>query len=119
MSSLDDALHNLNRKALLAAETESDHAERVRDEIADVDRMHPGSDRGWRDEHKRELQKKVEGHDHRSKVWRRRAAHAAEGFLLMSQDEHSDPDFMTQHSNLISTAHTHGRVRHAEPLGED
>jgi hypothetical protein len=113
---LDDALHSLNRRSLLAAETEGEHAERLRDSIADIPRMYPGSDKGWMAGHARELQKQVEGHERRARVHRRRAEHAAAGYLLMSQDEHADHEFMGQNHSLVAQASAEGRIRTAEPL---
>jgi hypothetical protein len=114
--SLDDMLHSLNRRSLLAAETEDEHAEKLKDEIADIPRKFPGSSKAWMDEHAREKQSEARTHEHKARVYRRRAEHAGAGYLLMSRDEHTDHEFMGQHGGLVAAASAAGRLRTAEPL---
>jgi hypothetical protein len=114
--SLDEMLHSLNRRSLLLAEKEGEQAEGKRDEIAGLSTRFPGSDPGYLRDRARDLGREIEGHERAARVHRRRAAHAGEGYLLLSRDEHTDVDFMGSNQNLVARAHAEGRVRHAEPL---
>lgn len=58
-------------------------------------------------------------HERQAKAHRRRAEHAAAGFLLDGPDERTDAEYQKAHAELIGMAHRTGRVRHTEESLDD
>jgi hypothetical protein len=117
MCCLNDQLSNFERHSALAAHASAEAAEKARD------RKRAARSNGQMDgpaEHRRVVEAQYDAeiahHEKMSRVHRRRQEHAAAGFLLHSQDESRDAEYMRTHGALFNEARRAGRVRYGEEI---
>lgn len=107
------------RKWTMAAAEHEEAAEKARTEKHRVLSMQVGIP----DEHRRRLEAThdatIRRHASQAKVNRRRAEHAANGYLLHSPSESGDADYMREHSDLIGCAQRTGRMRQTDERLDD
>jgi hypothetical protein len=108
--SFEDELHSLERGERLTAERYDASNEAARDELAGLPKYWPGS----MGPPEREIQRckdAIGASERGAQVSRRRADHASAGYMLLTEDEHCDQEYMQKYSGLISEAHKRGRAK--------
>jgi hypothetical protein len=108
-------LHSLERSERLTAERYDAEVESARDDLADLPRLWAGPLPPPEGE-VRKCQGRIDENENHALVSRRRADHAAAGFLFLSEDEHRDADYMGKYQPLVSEGHRRGRVRHGAAI---
>lgn len=99
--------------SLQAAEHE-EGAERARDKKQREMGMHANAPEEARGRMEGVHDAEIARHESQARIYRRRAAHAAEGFLLASPDEVRDAEYQRHHSELIAMAQRTGRMRQSD-----
>jgi hypothetical protein len=104
------SLHSVERSQRLAAEVADEAAEASRDELAELPHLWPG---GVPQDERRRVTDEIAAHEATAANCRRRADYAAAGYLLVGDNERSDPDWMQRHQEILPHAYRHGRVKHS------
>jgi len=107
-SEIDSGLHSLERAERMRAERADREAEDARDDLADLPRAWP---MGHPEMEERKHRDRIAAAEDRARQHRRRADHAAAGYLLVTDAEHHDPEFMQKYQGLIGQAHRAGRLK--------
>jgi hypothetical protein len=113
--SFDDELHSLERSERMTAERYDAAVEAARDELADLPRLWVGP-MGVPEGETRRCNDAIGAAEKGAMVSRRRADHASAGYMLLSDDEHRDSEFMGRHQSMIGEAHKRGRAKGGESL---
>jgi hypothetical protein len=107
-SDFEGALLSLERSERLAAEKYHDEAESARDDLAAPTELRPmGHPEGEEERNRRRIEAAGEKAAHS----RRRADHASDGYLRVTDREYGDSEWMGRHQSFISHAHKLGRVK--------
>ena len=104
----DGQLHSLERSERLLAEQADRDAESHRDELSELAERWP---MGWPEGHEHGIRSRIKAAEDKATHHRRRADHAGAGYLLVSEHEHRDPEFMGKYQTLIGHGHRLGRVK--------
>jgi hypothetical protein len=115
-SDFEAGLRSLERSERMTAEKYDAAAESARDDLA---RLPEGWPQGWPEAEERGIRRRLDEAESRAATSRRRADHAAAGYLLMTDREHGDHEFMSRHQSLISHAHRSGRAKTTADCGCD
>jgi hypothetical protein len=115
MCDLASKIQNFERRSALAAHTSSEAAEKAK---ARRKAAESNGELAGPPEHRRLVEKgyddEIRGHEKAARVHKRRADHAANGFLVHSPDESTDADYMREHGGLFAEAHKAGLVRYSD-----
>jgi hypothetical protein len=109
------ALHNVERVERMQAEQFDAAAESARDDLASLPELWP---QGHPETEERAIRGRVADAEARAATSRRRADYAAAGYLLVTDAERSDPDYMQRHQHIIGHAYRAGRVKNSDNTKE-
>jgi hydroxyacyl-ACP dehydratase HTD2-like protein with hotdog domain len=104
----DSELRSLERSERSRAHGYREKAESSRDDLSDLPRMWP---QGAPQAERQRIRDEISKHEMMAAVCERRADFAAEGFMYLGDDEHSDQEFMGRHQHMIAEAHDRGRAK--------
>lgn len=104
----EHALHGFERAERLEAEAADRDAESARDDLASMAEDWP---MGAPELEEHQHRQRIQSAENRAKQCRRRADHAAAGYLLVTDRERADVDWMGRNQALVSAAHRAGRVK--------
>jgi hypothetical protein len=109
----EGGLRSLERVESMSAEDWDRKAEGARDDLADLPRLHPQFvPPSERDRHLTAIKEA----ELCAKVARRRASYAQAGYLLVTDAERGDPEFMRRNQSLITDAYRLARARFSGDL---
>jgi hypothetical protein len=114
MCALSEKIANFERRSTLAAHNSSEAAEKARGKRKAAE---TNGELAGPPEHRRIVEKgyddEIREHERMSRVHKRRAEHAASGFLVHSPDE-SGADYMREHGPMFAEAQKAGLVRFSD-----
>jgi hypothetical protein len=105
----DSELKSLERSERSRSHEYHQKAEASRDELSEQSKL-------WADGHppqaeQQRVTQEIANHEMMAFVCEKRADYAAEGYMYLGDDEHSDPEYMQRHQHMIAEAHSRGRAK--------
>jgi hypothetical protein len=108
---IDGLLRSHERKWTLQAASHEEDAEKARSRKHEAMSAHVNAPDEARSRMSSMHDAEIRGHETKARVCRRRAEHAAAGYLLEGPDETRDADYQRDHADLVAMARRTGRLR--------
>jgi hypothetical protein len=105
----DGELRSLERSERSRSHDYMEKAEASRDELSEQTKLWAAGDPP--ESEVRRVKGEIAEHERMAGVCERRADYAAEGYMYLGDDEHSDNEFMQRHQSMIAEAHSRGRAK--------